>query len=97
MKNITLKIDDETHTKARILAAERGTSISAMVREFLIDSTQHVANQNEVASSATAHEKRVAELTAFFDMMDAKAKARPPRTEPLTPMTREEIYAERLR
>ena len=48
MKNITLKIDDETHTKARILAAKRGTSISAMVREFLIDNTQHVADQSEI-------------------------------------------------
>lgn len=97
MKNITLKIDDETYSKARVLAAKRGTSISAMVRNFLIDCTQEVADQNEAASSATAHEKRVAGLTALFAEMDAKAKTRPPRTEPFKPMTREEIYAERLR
>lgn len=97
MKNITLKIDDETYSKARVLAAKRGTSISAMVRNFLIDCTQEVADQNEPASSATAHEKRVAGLTALFAEMDAKAKTQPPRTEPFKPMTREEIYAERLR
>jgi plasmid stability protein len=97
MKNITLKIDDETYSKARVLAAKRGTSISAMVREFLNGSTKEVADQNEAAPSATAHEKRVAQLTAFFAEMDAKAKTRPPRTDPFKPMTREEIYAERLR
>lgn len=97
MKNITLKIDDETYSKARVLAAKCGTSISAMVRDFLIDRTRDAADPNENTASATAHEKRVAALTAFFAEMDDKAKTRPPRTEPLKPMTREEIYAERLR
>jgi plasmid stability protein len=36
MKNITVSIDDETHRRARIRAAEVGTSLSAAVREFLI-------------------------------------------------------------
>jgi plasmid stability protein len=35
MKNITVSIDDETHRRARIRAAEVGTSLSAAVREFL--------------------------------------------------------------
>ena len=35
MKNITLKIDDDTYRKARVRAAERGTSVSAIVRTFL--------------------------------------------------------------
>ena len=35
MKNITLKVDDETYRKARIRAAQAGTSVSAMVLEFL--------------------------------------------------------------
>jgi len=37
MKNITVSIDDEIHRRARIKAAERDTSVSAVVREFLID------------------------------------------------------------
>ena len=36
MRNITVSIDDEVHRRARIRAAERGTSVSAAVREFLI-------------------------------------------------------------
>lgn len=36
MKNITVSIDEELHRRARIRAAERGTSLSAAVREFLV-------------------------------------------------------------
>jgi plasmid stability protein len=35
MKNITVSVDDETYRRARIKAAERDTSVSGMVREFL--------------------------------------------------------------
>ncbi len=35
MKNIILKVDDETYRKVRMRAAQAGTSVSAMVREFL--------------------------------------------------------------
>lgn len=36
MKNITVSVDDETYRRARMAAAERDTSISALVRDFLI-------------------------------------------------------------
>jgi len=36
MKNITVSVDDETHRRARIRAAEAGTSVSALVRSFLV-------------------------------------------------------------
>jgi plasmid stability protein len=35
MKNLTLSLDDETYRQARIAAAERGTSVSALVRDYL--------------------------------------------------------------
>lgn len=35
MKNLTLSLDDEVYRQARIAAAERGTSISALVRDYL--------------------------------------------------------------
>lgn len=35
MKNITLAVDDATYRRARLKAAERGTSVSALVRELL--------------------------------------------------------------
>ncbi|MEK6231950.1 MAG: DUF6364 family protein [Luteolibacter sp.] len=88
MKNITLKIDDEIHSKARVLAAKRGTSISALVRDFLEKET----------SGAESEEDRIAALEALFARSDARAKASgKTRTAPLVPMTREEIYEERLR
>jgi len=37
MKNITLAIEDEILDRARIVAAEKRTSINAMVREFLAE------------------------------------------------------------
>lgn len=36
MKNVTVSVGEEVHRRARIRAAERGTSLSAAVREFLI-------------------------------------------------------------
>lgn len=40
MKNVTITLDDETHRKARIKAAERGTSLSALVKQYLTDLAQ---------------------------------------------------------
>jgi plasmid stability protein len=37
VKNITVSVDDETYRRARIRAAERDTSVSALVRQFLVD------------------------------------------------------------
>ena len=49
MKNITVSIEDEVYRKARIFAAERGTSVSAMVREHLLEVTgQGSRRQQEV-------------------------------------------------
>jgi hypothetical protein len=35
MKNVTISIDDDLHRKARVFAAERGTSLSALVKAYL--------------------------------------------------------------
>ena len=35
MKNVTIALDDDTHRKARIRAAELGTSLSALVKDYL--------------------------------------------------------------
>ena len=35
MKNITVAVDDDTYRLARIRAAEAGTSVSALVRDYL--------------------------------------------------------------
>jgi hypothetical protein len=85
MKNITLKIDDQTYRKARLLAAEKGTSISAMVREILVRETMEKDDREA---------RRIEALEELFREADARAT---PRQSPLVPLTREEIYAERLR
>lgn len=36
MKNITVSVDDETYRRSRIKAAEAGTSVSALVKSFLV-------------------------------------------------------------
>ena len=46
MKNITVSVDDEVHHRARLRAAELNTSVSALVRDFLIDLAE---NESEAA------------------------------------------------
>jgi plasmid stability protein len=36
VKNVTVSLPDEIHRRARMTAAKRGTSLSALVREFLV-------------------------------------------------------------
>lgn len=37
VKNLTVSLDDETYRRARMAAAERATSVSALVRQFLTE------------------------------------------------------------
>jgi hypothetical protein len=37
VKNITVSLDDEIYRRARIAAAERATSVSALVKRFLTE------------------------------------------------------------
>jgi hypothetical protein len=36
VKNITVSLDDEIYRNARIVAAERGTSVSSLVKQYLV-------------------------------------------------------------
>jgi uncharacterized protein YdaU (DUF1376 family) len=36
LKNITVSVDDAIYRRARAVAAERDTSVSALVRQFLV-------------------------------------------------------------
>ena len=61
MKNITVSLPDEVYRRARIKAAERDTSVSAIVREFLIrlaedetDFERRKRLQDEVMASISA-------------------------------------------
>lgn len=80
MKNITLKIDDETYRRARIRAAEAGTSVSAMVRDFL---------QREDSEIEARENRRIAALRELYDMAGNK---RHNGATPVIPLSRNEIY-----
>ena len=84
MKNITLKIDDETYRKARIRAANEGTSVSAIVRNYL----ESLGKQD--AEEEKAEQKRVKRLQALYAEADARAK-NTPRQEPWV-FKRDECY-----
>ena len=45
VKNITVSVDDETYRRARMKAAEKSTSVSALVKEFL---TALASDESEV-------------------------------------------------
>lgn len=47
MKTITISVDEETYRLARIEAAERGTSVSALVRDYLVDLAQNQMPESE--------------------------------------------------
>jgi hypothetical protein len=53
MKNITVSVDNETYRLARIRAAERDTSVSALVKQYLAslaedaDAFERLANEEK--------------------------------------------------
>ncbi len=49
MKNITVSVDDETYRLSRVKAAEAGTSVSALVRSYLVELVQGGSPDNRAA------------------------------------------------
>ena len=76
MKNITVSVDDETYRLARIRAAEMGTSVSAMVREYL----KGLTGPNNNTSKRTLRE------------IVADIHARGGGIDPAQNLSREELY-----
>jgi len=62
VKNITVTIDDEIYRRARIKAAERDTSVSALVRRFLTDLA---ATENEIERLKREERELRARIDAF--------------------------------
>jgi hypothetical protein len=59
MKNITLAIDDEIIEKVRTYAAERKTTVNAIVRRHL----EKIAAENDKRAEARLHLLRLAETS----------------------------------
>jgi uncharacterized protein YdaU (DUF1376 family) len=72
MKNITVTLDDETYRRARIIAAERETSVSALVKQFLVALASGESESERLKREERALRERI---TAF------RASDRLPRDE----------------
>jgi hypothetical protein len=66
MKNITVSFDDETYRRARMIAAERDTSVSALVRRFLRD----LASDESETERLKRQERELRERITDFDASD---------------------------
>ena len=62
MKNITIAIDDETYRRARLKAAERNTSVSALVKGFLSNLAK---SADEAGTLRRAEDQIREEIVAF--------------------------------
>jgi predicted transcriptional regulator len=66
MKNITVSLDDETYRRARVIAAERDTSVSALVKQFLAE----LASGETEAERLKRQERALRERITDFDASD---------------------------
>ena len=74
MRNITVSVDEETHRRARIRAAELDTSVSALVREFLrrLAPRDRRRERQESAPLESALERRRRLFDEVFADFDAR-------------------------
>jgi hypothetical protein len=64
MKNVTLTLDEETHRAARIAAAEKGISLSALVRQQLIELVGNKHSHQSSLKRAFSAMDRVSKFSA---------------------------------
>ena len=92
MRNITVSVDDETHRRARIRAAERDTSVSALVRTYLRSLAANSgpearATARDVASPTEWRRRDLDEVLADFDARGVGLRSS-------DNLTRDELYDE---
>ena len=61
MKNITVTVDDETYRQARVYAAQRDTSVSALVKGYLSD----LSRKDDFARLKALEEEIRSKITSF--------------------------------
>ena len=66
MKNVSVSMDDETHRRLRIMAAEQGTSVSAMIRDHMLGVINGGAQGNTGETEPERRRRRLAEITEEF-------------------------------
>jgi hypothetical protein len=66
MKNIAVSLDDETYRCARMIAAQRDTSVSALVKRILLD----LASGESETDRLKRQERELRERITDFDTSD---------------------------
>ena len=64
MKNITVSVDDDVYRQARIKAAERDTSVSALVKQFLTELAAEEGHQERLLRQERELRARVTSFSA---------------------------------
>jgi plasmid stability protein len=64
MKNITVSVDDNTYRLARIRAAERDTSVSALVKQYLASLTEDADAFESLANEEKELRARIKDFSA---------------------------------
>ena len=64
MKNITVTVDDDTYRRARIKAAELETSVSALVKRYLVDLASEGTEFERLAQLERSLRERVTSFRA---------------------------------
>lgn len=78
MRNITVTVDDDTYRLARIAAAERDTSVSALVREYLTSLAAPPAAQGDATAQLFATLDRAEDFRAADRLSREDAHGRRP-------------------
>ncbi|HMK88780.1 MAG TPA: hypothetical protein VK446_03985 [Methylocystis sp.] len=71
MKNLTVSLDDETYRRARVKAAERGVSVSALARRFL---TEFAVEESEF-ERLKREERELRGMVSSFTASDRSPRA----------------------
>ena len=66
VKNLTVSLDDETYRRARTIAAQRDTSVSALVKGFLLELTSAESKTERLKRE----ERALRESIVDFDASD---------------------------
>ncbi len=67
MKIISVAVDDETHRLARIKAAQKGTSISALLREYLLQVLREDGDRPPAETEPQRRARNLDEVMAKFE------------------------------
>ena len=64
MRNLTVSLDDETYRRARTIAAQRDTSVSAMVKGFLLELTSGESKTERLKREERVLRERITDFDA---------------------------------